>query len=328
MKKTLLIIGLVAVGLFMVYNNRSTADLILYSGRSKALVDPIIERFEQETGLRVEVRYGGTTQLAVALMEEGVRTPADVFWAQDAGALGALSQSGMFRTLPDDIIQMVPYRYASAQNLWVATSGRARVMAYSTTRVNPENLPSSIFDLTNDRWAGRIAWAPTNGSFQAFVSAMLQEYGPQTTREWLEGVKNNGAKNYANNNAILQGIASGETDLGITNHYYLLRSRVGDPRFPVENAFFRDGDIGNMINIAGVGITTASQRTEAAETFIRFLLHEETQRWFTEETFEYATAGLSGTEIRTAYELSPEIDLGSLDNLQETLNLLREAGLL
>jgi iron(III) transport system substrate-binding protein len=330
MKKAFVVLGIVAVGLFMIYNDRSSADLILYSGRSKALVDPIIERFEQETGLRVEVKYGGTTQLAVALMEEGSRTPADIFWAQDAGALGAIAEAGLFQPLSEGLIQMVPQRYTGAESMWVATSGRARVLAFSTSRVDEASLPSSVFELTDARWANRIAWAPTNGSFQAFVSAMLHEYGAEITRNWLTGIKNNGAKNYANNNAILQGIASGESDLGLTNHYYLIRSKTADPSFPVENAFFESGDIGNMINVSGIGVTKGSQRAATAELFIQFLLQEETQKWFATDIFEYAITQTPDLDsaVRQAYEVSPTVDLGALSNLQQTLTLLREAGLL
>lgn len=330
MKKTLLLLGIVAVGLFMIYTNRSSADLILYSGRSKALVDPLIERFEQETGIRIEVRYGGTTQLAVAMMEEGRRTPADLFWAQDAGALGALSQAGLFQPLPDDLVSLVRPHYASRENLWVATSGRARVLVYSTRHVDPELLPGSVFDLPHPRWSGRVAWAPTNASFQAFVSAMLQQYGSDTTLAWLRDMRANGAVNYANNNAILQGIAAGETHLGITNNYYLLRSRAADPAFPVELALFAPGDIGNMINIAGIGITAPSSNSDKAQEFIRFLLAPETQRWVEETIMEYAViqSDSESASQQKAYDSAPDIDLGGLTNLEQTLNLLREAGLL
>lgn len=330
MKKVLLVFGVLAVVLFMMYNTRSSADLTIYSGRNKALVEPIIDRFEQETGLRVEVKYGGTTQLAVALIEEGSRTPADLFWAQDAGALGALTQAQLLRELPDDIINLLPPRYSSDAKVWVATSGRARVLAYSPARVNRDQLPGSVFNLTDPQWRNRIAWAPTNGSFQAFVSAMINEYGVDETRRWIEGVRNNGAKNYANNNAILQGIAAGESDLGITNHYYLYRSKAGDPNFPVENAFFATGDIGNMVNVAGVGITNNAQNIDAATRFIHFLLQPEIQEWFVTEVHEYPVIQLPETTriMGDAYSLAPDVDLDAISNLEATLNLLREAGLL
>ncbi|MEX0928664.1 MAG: extracellular solute-binding protein, partial [Balneolales bacterium] len=109
-------------------------SLTIYSGRSKALVDPIIQKFEEETGITVRVRYGGTTQLAVALLEEGSRSPADLFWAQDAGALGAVNAENLFGDLPQNTLEIVPPQYRGQAGKWIATSGRARVLAYSTSR--------------------------------------------------------------------------------------------------------------------------------------------------------------------------------------------------
>ena len=124
-------------------------ELVVYSGRSKGLVHPIIKQFEKETGITVKVRYGNTAQLAVALLEEGSESPADLFWAQDAGALGAVSKQGLFQTLPESITSKVPDKFRNADGTWTATSGRARVLAYAPERVKAEELPSSIFDLTD-----------------------------------------------------------------------------------------------------------------------------------------------------------------------------------
>ncbi|MCH8495219.1 MAG: iron ABC transporter substrate-binding protein [Balneolales bacterium] len=332
MKRFILLVVAISLALFLVYNNRSSSDLVIYSGRSKALVDPIIERFEEQTGIKVEVKYGGTTQLAVALIEEGNRTPADIFWAQDAGALGALAKVDLLAPLSENILSKVPPRYSSDSGLWIATSGRARVMAYSTRRVESSDLPATLFDLTDSKWSNRIAWAPTNGSFQSFISAMITIHGYDTTKLWVEGIRNNGAKNYANNNAILQGIAAGEADLGLTNHYYLFRSKAADPNFPVSNAFFEAGDVGNMVNVAGIAITKPSEKRSAAEEFVRFLLSDETQNWFASEVYEYSVTEVGElpgeSESEPVIELSPDIDLESLANLEETLKLLREVGLL
>jgi iron(III) transport system substrate-binding protein len=283
----------------------------------------------------VQVKYGGTTQLAVALMEEGRRTPADLFWAQDAGALGAVSVASLLYTLPDHLLQGVSDMYKSTSGEWIATSGRSRVLVWNPGQVDASELPESVFDLTDGKWRGRVAWAPANGSFQSFVSAMIYLHGLDATRNWLIGLRDNGAINYANNNAILQGVAAGEADLGITNQYYLYRSRGGDPRFPLENHFFRNGDVGNMINVAGVAVTAASDNKELAVQFIEFLLSYEIQQWFANETFEYPVsaeklaADVSSVEtLEELVEVSPQIDLEALANLEETLRLLREVGLL
>lgn len=330
MKRYILLLPiLILVGYFS-FSASNSNSLVIYSGRSKALVDPIITKFEQETGIRVQVKYGGTTQLAVALIEEGQRSPADLFWAQDAGALGAVNKANLLRNLGDHIADGVPSKFKSDAGFWVATSGRARVLAYSSDRVNASNLPTTIFELADPKWRGRIAWAPTNGSFQSFVAAMQILYGDERTREWLIAMKNNGAKNFANNYAILQGIAAGEADLGITNHYYLYRSKAENPNFPVEQTRFVPGDAGNMINVAGIAHLKSSKNLAAAQKFIEFLLSEETQAWFASAVYEYPVRIIDNKHfgIDSIMGIAPEIAYEDLDDLEETLKLLREVGLL
>ncbi len=308
-------------------------ELVLYSGRSKSLVQPIIERFTQETGIEVRVKYGGTSQLAVALMAEGERSPADVFWAQDAGALGALDDAGLLAPLPDGVAEAVDPLFAHGGGRWVPTSGRLRTLAYAPSRVDESELPDSVFDLTDPKYAGRVAWAPTNASFQAFVTAMRQVHGDEKTLAWLEGMRENSVRAYANNTSIIRAIASGEADLGLPNHYYLLRFKKSDGAYPVEQTLFEAGDVGNLLNVAGVAKLKTSRNESAAERFIRFLLSPVAQQYFASETMEYpvtedviAPRSLLGPE--QLRERSPQVDLERLDDLEGTLALLKEAGLL
>src|SRR5699024_2462240 len=132
----------------------------------------VIEMFEEETGIQVEVRYGDTAEMAAQILEEGDNSPADVFYGQDAGALGALSSAGVLAPLDQEVLDLVPEAMRSTKGEWVGTSARARVVVYNTDAVTEDELPSSILDYTDPEWEGRIGWAPTNGSFQAFVTAM------------------------------------------------------------------------------------------------------------------------------------------------------------
>lgn len=322
--------------LFFLFSDQSdsTDEITLYSGRSKALVDPIIDKFEEQTGTTVRVRYGSSTQLAVALMEEGERTPADLFWAQDAGALGAISNEGMFATLPDRFTDGLPQNFQSARQEWLATSGRARVLAYSSERVERDELPGSIYELDREQWSGRIGWAPGNASFQAFVTALRKMHGDAQAQEWLQALRNNGVQQYPNNSSLIEAIAAGEIDLALTNHYYLFRYRERNDDYPVDQTFFEPGDAGNLVNVAGIGTLDISEKQELAHEFIEFLLSEESQRYFTREVFEYPVVeGLNpGNDGLLDFELmrqrSPAIELDQLDDLDATLNLLREEGLL
>ncbi|NNE33960.1 MAG: iron ABC transporter substrate-binding protein [Rhodothermales bacterium] len=302
--------------------------LVMYSGRSKALVEPLVLKYQEQTGTQVDVRYGDTAQMAVALTEEGERTMADLFWAQDAGALGAVAASGLLSPLPDSLLGAVGPGYRGSGGTWIATSGRARTLAFSTARADTGALPRSVFDLVAPQYHGRVGWAPANGSFQAFVTAMRKAEGEERTRAWLDEMKTNGARAYSKNTAILQGIANGEIDFGLPNHYYLHRFRSEDPGFPVEQTRFESGDVGNLINVAGVGVLAASRHRDAARAFIHFVLSPESQAYFVAETFEYPVAAAAGSLPGGPDSLRPSIPLDDLRDLEQTLQILRDAGLL
>jgi len=308
--------------------------LTLYSGRGESLVEPVLEDFQAETGIEVEVRYGGTSELAVLLQEEGSASPADLFWAQDAGALGALANEGRLAELPAELTDPLPEIFHSTTNRRLATSGRARVLAYSPDRVSDDELAESVLDLVEaDPYAGRVGWAPTNGSFQAFVTALRTAHGEDVAFEWVSAMQENGAEAYRNNTALVEALGAGEIDFALVNHYYLLRFRDDDPDYPVEQVFFDDGDVGNLVNVAGAGITTHSERREEALEFLRYLLSAEAQTYFTQEVFEYPTVeGIEPhpqlVQLDGLLAASPDLDLDLLEDLDGTLQLLREAGAL
>ena len=308
------------------------AGLTVYSGRSQELIEPLIERFERETGIDVSIRYGGTAELAATILEEGDNSPADLFFAQDAGALGALVDQGRFAKLPDDLLSRVDPRYRSDNGLWVGVSGRARTVIYNTAKLRPEDLPPSILDFTDPKWSGKIGWAPTNGSFQAFVTALRLLRGDDAARSWLEGIASNDVRTYDNNVAIVQAVANGEVEVGFVNHYYLFQflAQEGDS-FPARNYYTAAGDPGSLVNVAGVGILDSAEHPDAAIQLARFLLSAEAQRFFAQETYEYPLlAGIAGPAgVPSLDSLDPpDIDLSSLDDLEGTLQMLQETGVL
>jgi len=334
MKRSLRLAVVVSV-LFGLGCGQNSGDdgLVLYSGRSQSLVEPILKRFEDASGIVIQVKYGSSAQLAIALQEEGDKSPADVFWAQDAGALGALSSAQLFSTLPTDAIEKVLDGFRHPDNEWVATSGRARVFAYSSARVAPDEMPNSVFDLYDPHWKGRVGWAPLNASFQSFVTAMRETHGNSLTMRWLTGMINNDVKSYSKNTAIIEAIAAGEIDMGLPNHYYLLRFKSEDADYPVEQSFFEPGDIGNLVNVAGIGILETSSRKEQAEQFVRYLLSAEAQEYFVSEIFEYPVVDVplenpSLVDIEELRDVAPKVNLEDLRELNETLDMLRRVELL
>lgn len=308
-------------------------QLTLYSGRGEPLVAPIIAAFTAETGIRVNVRYGGTAELAILLQEEGDRTPADLFWAQDAAALGAVA--GLFQPLPQATLDRVPAAYRDSEGRWIATSGRGRVLAYSTERVSAEELPATMAELTDPRFRGRIALAPTNGSFLAHVAALRVVHGDDAAREWLAGLAANEPVMVRNNTAMIQAIGDGEADVAVTNNYYLVRFVRSAPDFPVNQMLFpTEGDIGNLLLVAGMGVMAPSRNSAEAVAFIDFLLSDAAQQFFSGEVAEFPVTGrviptrVDAVSLDDVIRMAPAVDLNTLGDLEGALAFVREAGLL
>lgn len=312
-----------------------SGSLVIYSGRSDSLVQPIIDQFAEATGIDVEVRYGSTPEMTGVLLEEGANSPADIFYAQDPGGLGAVQAAGLLAELPAEILDKVPDRFAAEDGTWVGISGRARTVVYSTNVFTDPaaELPDDLLGFTDPQWNGRIGWAPSNGSFQAMVTALRTVWGEEQTREWLQGIQANNPVVYSGNTAIVEGVANGEIDLGFVNHYYLYRylSEQGES-FPVRNYFLPSGGPGSLIMVSGAGVLASAQNSENAQKFIDFLLSVPGQSYFASQTFEYPVVeGVSSNVQPTLAELDEQaidISLADLADVEGTQNMLIELGII
>ena len=317
-----------------VTNTASTeaGTLVIYSGRSENLVGPIITQFTEATGINVEVRYGSTSEMAATLLEEGANSPADVFFAQDPGGLGAVANAGLLAPLSDDILNQVKPQFRSADGAWVGVSGRARVVVYNTDSLTEADLPADIWDFTDPQWADRIGWAPTNASFQAMVTAMRLSWGEEKTREWLEGIQANNPVTFEGNAPIVEAVGAGEIEVGFVNHYYLYRflAEQGDG-FKARNYFLPGGGPGSLVMVAGVGRLASGPNEANAQSFIEFLISPAAQEYFTSETNEYPVIdSVAGPEGLTPLEDLNAIDIAltDLSDLQGTTQLLSDVGVL
>ena len=325
-------LGLAACGDDDESSDSGASTLTVYSGREEEYVGPLFDTYEEATGNQVEVRYGDSAELAATIREEGENSPADVFFSQDAGSLGAMQETGLLTELPDDLLAQVDERFRSTENDWVGTSGRARVVGYNTDVLSQADLPASILDFTDPQWKGRIGWAPTNGSFQAFVTAMRVLEGDDVAREWLEGIVANEPEVFTDNEAIRDAIASGEIDVGFLNHYYIAEAQAEEGAdYPVAAYFPPGGDVGSLVNVAGAGVLASSDEPEAATEFIEFVLAPEQQAYFTDVVKEYPLVkGVKADpELVPLDQIEqPNVDLANLSDLQGTLTLIEEAGAL
>lgn len=306
--------------------------LTLYSGRAEDLVQPLIDRFEDETGITVEVRYGESAEMGAALLEEGEGTPADVFYSQEVGAVGVLDKAGLLAPLPEEVVQKVGERFRPHEGTdWVGVTGRSRVIVYNPDLVAEP--PSSVLDLTDPAYEGMTGWAPSNASFQGFVTAFRVSQGEDAAHQWLEGMQDNGVKTYANNVEILEAVENGDLAMGLINHYYWARAvaETGDEGTTAQLVFLQGDDPGALVNATAVAIMAGSADDPAALELVEYLLSEGGQTYFAEETFEYPLVeGVHDPEGVPPLEAlqGPQLDLTDLDSLEQTQALLADLGIL
>ena len=305
--------------------------LTVYSGRSKSLVDPILREFELLTGVPIEIRYASTGEMAATLLEEGDKSPADVFFAQDPGGLGAVKP--LFMTLTDDIYEQSAAWASDPDKKWIGVSGRARVIVYSTDNISEDELPDSIWDFTDPKWKGRIGFPPTNASFHVMVTAMRLDWGEEKTKEWLEGIIANEPTFYAKNTPTVAAAGAGEVDVGFVNHYYLHRFLAEEGEgFAARNYYTPADDAGSLVMAAGAGILASTDAQAEAERLLKFLLGVTAQQYFATNTHEYPfnSAVQQSEHLPDLGDIGErfDIDLGLLDDLAGTQQLLQEVGAL
>jgi iron(III) transport system substrate-binding protein len=307
-------------------------EINVYSGRGEALVGELVATIEERyPDLDLEMRYAGANALANQIINEGSNSPADVFFSVNAGALGLLADENHTQRLPDGVLEMVPSEFRADEGMWVGTSGRARSIPYNTEAFEDGAIPEDVFAFPNaDRFDGAMGWAPSYSSFQGFVTAMRVLNGEGRTKEWLRGMVESGITNYSDEFVVAQAIADGEIAAGFTNHYYPQRVLDGRPDAPLATAFTRN-DAGAVFNVAGAAVVSATGRAEMAANFVRHLLSAEAQDYFARTTFEYPTVPAVEPigALPAIDELHPpEIDLAKLSDLEPTIDLLREVGVL
>ncbi len=316
-------------------DSSSSDALVVYSGREKKLVEDLYERFQDETGIELEVRYAGSAALAAQLQEEGDRTPADVFYAQDAGAIGAIEDQ--LALLPQELLDQVPARFRDRDGRWVGVTGRVRTLVYNTDELDDADLPDAVTDLVDPEWKGKVGVAPTNASFIAFVTAMRLQDGDEATRTFLEGLVANDAAIYEKNGPIVDAVGKGEVQVGLVNHYYLYERLEQDPELPIANHFFGGGDIGNLVNTTAIGIIDGSEHADEARRLVEFMLgdgqeyivEDAPEREYPLSTTESIASNPRYRELPSLESIdAPAVDLSDLvAELEATVALIRESGL-
>ena len=311
--------------------DESSAPVVVYSGRSEGLVGELFAAFTAETGIEVDVRYGDSGEMAALILTEGSSSPADLFFSQDAGALGAVEQAALLSPLPSETLSLVESKYSSQTGSWVGTSGRVRVVVYNPSLV--DTLPAGIDDLLDPKWSGKIGYAPTNASWQSFVTALRVTRGEDAARTWLKSFAANKPVAYEKNAVVRDAVNTGDVALGLVNHYYLYEKIAAESAAAVvaQIHYFLYGDVGGLVKVAGVGMLQSSKNQTSTLALINYLLSAAGQEYFAQKSFEYplVTGTMQFGDLPSLADLnSPNIDLSDLQSIALTQEMLEEVGLL
>jgi iron(III) transport system substrate-binding protein len=308
-------------------------SVTIYSGRTENIMAPILDAFACDTGVDVRVRWGASNDLALLLAEEGENTEADVFLSRSPGPVGFLEAKGLLAELEVTTLDLVDEANRAAAGTWVGFSGRKRVLVHNTEQVGADELPESVFDLADEQYRGRVALPATNGSFEDWFTVFRDQFGDDEATQWLDDMVANDARYYPNNRAIVEAVGRGEIDMGLVNHYYNYQesTALGDAH-KGENHDLADDDIGSLLIVTAAGVMKASDNKDVAEELIRYLLAENSQTYFTEETFEYPLA--AGVEPAAILPPLDALAIGSVDfdalggGFEATERIIADSGIL
>lgn len=304
--------------------------ITVYSGRDEALVKPLIAQFTKDTGIAVTVVPGDSTALAGQILAEGADTEADVFFSQYAGALGTLARARALEPLPSSVLDRVAPAHRGADGTWVGASGRARVIVYDPAQVPAP--PTGITRLLDPAWRGKLGYAPTSTSWQAFVTGLRVARGEDGARAWLTSFARLEPRAFGDDAAVRDAVDRGELAMGLVNHYSLHQkiAAQGAPNVRARNHVLPD-DVGGLLNVAGAGLLAGSRNKPAALAFVEYLVSDAGQRFVAEKTFEYplVPSVKPAAALPAIESLRPlPIDLADLDEIGRTQDLLVATGLL
>lgn len=242
----------------------------VYSGRHYDLEEAFGE-YAAETGVDVEFLYGGDAELRERLRTEGEDTLADVFMTVDAANLQVAADQDLLQPMDSDVVAGLPENIVHGEQLWVGLSKRVRTIMYNPDRVDPSEL-STYEDLADPKWHGRLCMRHSNNVYtQSLVASLIYHHGYEGAREIVKGWVANDTQILSNDIVILETIAAGGCDVGITNHYYLARLLADDPEFPVQPFWANQEGRGVHVNISGAGVTAAADNPDLAVDLIEWL---------------------------------------------------------
>lgn len=309
--------------------------LVLYNGQHEQTTQALVNAFEKQTGISVTIRNGDEDTLAEQIMQEGSRSPADLFFTENSPALMKLSGQHLLAGVDAATLAAVPAKTSSPAGNWVGVSARVSGLVYNTSALKPSQLPTSVMDLASPKWAGKIGIAPGETDFQPIITSIADTYGKAAALTWLKAVKANaGSHNYPDNETLTSEVNSGQVEMGLINHYYWYRMKAQLGASGLHSAlhFFASGDPGYILNVSGAGILASSKHQPQAQKFLAFLVSAAGQRIIAQtDSWEFplrpGIAARPGLPPLSSLHPDPADTIARLGDGSEALQLLQEAQL-
>jgi iron(III) transport system substrate-binding protein len=313
----------------------SSDSITLYSGQHVQTTQALVSAFEKKTGITVNARDDDEDVLADQIVTEGSRSPADVFFTENSPPLEYLASKNLLAPIDASTLAKTPAKYNSTTGKWVGISARVSVMVYNTSLLKPSQLPTSVMQLADPKWKGKLAIAGGETDFQPIVTSVARTYGNAAALTWLEALKSNaGSHNYPDNETVADEVNRGQVAIGIVNQYYWYRQRaeIGASNMHSAIAHFAPHDVGYVIDVSGAGILKSSTHQAEAQKFVAFLNSAQGQQIIAHsDSFEYPIAsGVTTAQPETPFDqLQPNpITIPELGTGAEAIKLLQEAQLL
>ena len=284
----LIVVAFAAVVFATSGTSDSDDEIVLYSARSHYGEEEPFERYAEDTGTDLRLRGGSASELYERLRSEGENTPADILITVDAANLWRAKEAGLLEPVSTPALEKaVPEDLRDPDGAWYGLTLRARTIMRSKERVGPGEV-TTYEGLGDPRWKGRLCLRSGTSEYNvSFVADRLAKDGRPATERMLRSWMANDPDILGSDVDVLEAIADGDCDVGLTNHYYLERELAEDPGFPVAVVWADQDGRGTHVNLSGLGVVRGSDQVEGATDLIETLVQPEDQRVFEENNHEF-----------------------------------------
>ena len=307
-------------------------ELTIYTSRQPQLIEPIVEKFTLETGIKVNFLSGNAQELMERIDVEGDNSRADIFMTVDAGVLWQAAERDIFKSTNSKILEEnIPSYLRDPEKRWFGLSKRARTIVYSNDQFNDNDF-STYEDLADPKWKGKLCLRTSKKVYnRSLMASMIDAYGFEKAKEVVTGwISNLATEVFSNDTNALKAVSSGQCGLTIVNTYYLARL-LDDPQYDNLTLFWANqSDRGVHVNISGAGIVKTSKNKQAATLLLEYLSSEKAQDFYASANKEYPV--LDGAMVHASIKdwgefIEDNINVGKLGSLQkEAVFLAQEVG--